>query len=46
MAKLTVVVSEEQLAAFKVAAHIRRVSLSEWVRAVLAATAAQTKEGS
>jgi hypothetical protein len=45
MAKLTVKVSEEELAAWKVAAHIRRTTLSGWVRQVLSATAAAMKEG-
>lgn len=43
--KLTVRVSVEELEAWKVAAHVRRTSLSDWVRQVLSATAAVTKEG-
>lgn len=44
--KLTVMVSDEMLALWKEAAHIRRVTLSEWVRRVLTATAENTKENS
>lgn len=42
--KLTVEVEEEMLALWKEAAHIRQVTLSEWVRRVLNATASKTKE--
>lgn len=40
--KLTVKVSEHELELWKEAAYRRRVSLSEWVRRVLSATAEQT----
>lgn len=44
MPKLTVRVSEEQLDAWKEAAWIRKVTLSDWVRKVLDATAERTKD--
>lgn len=44
MKKLTVNVDEETLALWKEAAHIRRTTLSEWVRVVLTATAKSMKE--
>lgn len=42
--KLTVRVSEEELAAWKEAAWLRRTSLSDWVRKVLSANAQKTRE--
>ena len=42
--KLTVRVSEGELAAWKEAAWLRRTSLSDWVRKVLDANAKKTKE--
>lgn len=46
MQKLTVRVTEEQLAAWKEAAWTRKITLSDWVRAVLDATAAATTKKS
>jgi hypothetical protein len=43
--QMTVRVTDEELHSWKVAAAIRGVTLSEWVRRVLNATAAKTKEG-
>ena len=40
--RMTVVTSEEELRSWKVAAALRGVSLSEWVRTVLSATAQAT----
>ena len=42
--KVQIRASDEQVAAWKEAAWIRKVSLSEWMRRVLDATAAKTKE--
>ena len=42
--KLTVLVEDETLELWKEAAHIRRSSLSAWVRRVLTATAESVKE--
>ncbi len=44
MAKLTVRSQDEELAAWKEAAWLRKTSLSDWVRKVLNANAAKTKE--
>ena len=41
--KLTVQVTEQELEAWKEAAHTRRRTLSEWVRQVLNATAEAMK---
>ena len=42
--KVQIRVEEEQLAAWREAAHVRRVSLSEWMRQVLDATAAAMRQ--
>jgi uncharacterized protein (DUF1778 family) len=44
--KVQIRATDEQVAAWKEAAWIRRVSLSEWMRRVLDATAKSTKEES
>ena len=44
--KVQIRASAEQVAAWKEAAWIRKVTLSEWMRRVLDATAQSTKEGS
>jgi predicted HicB family RNase H-like nuclease len=45
MKKLTVRVTEQELQEWRDAAWLRKVSLSEWVRKVLTATAQETKGG-
>ena len=42
--KVQIRASVQQVEAWKEAAYIRRVSLSEWMRRVLDATASSTKE--
>lgn len=44
--KVQIRAREDQVAAWKEAAWIRKVSLSEWMRRVLDATAQKTKEES
>jgi predicted DNA binding CopG/RHH family protein len=43
--RVTVVVSEEELRAWKLTAAFRGVSLSEWVRRVLTANAQNVQKG-
>ena len=40
--KLTVKCGQDELELWKEAAHVRRTTLSEWVRKVLSATATET----
>lgn len=44
--KVQIRATEEQVAAWKNAAYIRHVSLSEWMRKILDATAKATREES
>jgi uncharacterized protein (DUF1778 family) len=44
MTKVQIRVEKEQVALWKEAARLRRVSLSEWMRKVLDATASETVE--
>ena len=44
MKRVTVAAEEPQIQAWREAAHIRRVTMSEWIRRVLDATAKATRE--